>query len=82
MPGQRRRRGPEGVAAALHRSRIGGLPRNQQLRSADGWVVSSVEGRERGSQGSLQMDGRRGDYCRSVGVGIAKTSKEEGRMSA
>ena len=44
MPGQRRRRGPEGVAAAIHRRRIGGA---QEPAVEISGLLGSVEGGER-----------------------------------
>ena len=72
MPGQRRRRGPEGVAAAIHRRRIGGA---QEPAVEISGLLGSVEGVEgRKSRDSrVAVDGptpRR--FSVLVGVGIAE----------
>ena len=72
MPGQRRRRGPEGVAAALHRRRIRGAREPTVEISGLLGSVEGVEGRK-SRDSRVAVDGptpRR--FSVLVGVGIAE----------
>ena len=74
MPGQRRRRGPEGVAAALHRRRIRGAREPTVEISGLLGSVEGVKGRK-SRDSRVAVDGptpRRFSVLVGVGVGIAE----------